>query len=144
MPEDGAVDEIKKTDNRLDTHAVTLIKQEGSRSPKRRAKAAEARVLVPFAHELAIDLLDAANPMEATVMQCAAHLQECYNSLSVATFNADVLAEQSRKLCLLWVALLLIPFLHLLRSHRALQAVQAVPGPQSMQFAAMLHLLASK
>ena len=38
-------------------------------------------------------------------MQCVAHLQECCNSLSVATFNADVLAEHSRKLCLLWVAL---------------------------------------
>lgn len=94
-----------KTDSRLDNLTVSMLKKEASRSPKLRAKAAEARALVPFAHETALELLSADHPLESTAIQCITHLAQCYRCLSVPLFNPAVLEEHSRKLCLLWVAL---------------------------------------
>ena len=70
-----------------------------------KAKAAEARSLVPFAVFAADRWLSKEDPMESTVLQAAVQLQACYNQLSRASFSAEVLKEHSRKFCLLSVAL---------------------------------------
>lgn len=84
---------------------VLMIRKNGTTPPKLRGKAAEVRGLVPFGHQAAQELLSDLDLVEATVKQCAAHLLACYNCLSAASFQPDLLADHSRRLCLLWVAL---------------------------------------
>ena len=70
-----------------------------------RARAREARALVPFAREqTALHFADE-DPEEATAKQAAECLEKCYCSLSAASFDHGVLAENSRKFCVLFAAL---------------------------------------
>ena len=91
-------------DSKLDNLTSGMIgKKNGPYSLK--AKAAEARALVPFAVYASNRWLSEELPMEGTVQQAAYHLQACYSQLSRASFNHETLKQHSRKFCLLAVAL---------------------------------------
>lgn len=94
-----------KCDSRLDELTLPMLRKEASVPPKLRAKGAEARALVPFAKEVACELLSDTDLVEGTVKQCAIHLAACYECLSAASFSFPALQEHSRRFCLLYVAL---------------------------------------
>lgn len=73
--------------------------------PKLRGKGAEVRYLVPWAKQAAERLLDDDRGMEAAAKQVCVLLSGCYDALRTDTFDTSVLAERSRKMCLLLVAL---------------------------------------
>jgi hypothetical protein len=100
-------------ESRLDDLRPSMLGPAG-KPPKLRAKAAEARFLVPFAKEAAERLLaqeargllpQVAHVQEATARQAACHLAACYDCLSQATYSPEALRENSRKFALLYVAL---------------------------------------
>jgi hypothetical protein len=90
--------------SRLDNLTLSMLKATG-KTPKLRAKAAEARTLVGFARELAEAKLCDAAPAELAAKQCAVHLAKCYESLSAQHFDADSLSRNCRLFCLLYVSL---------------------------------------
>ena len=67
--------------DRLQLLRFSMLRKEKA-SPKLRASAAEARALIPFALELANEVLDDANPFHAAMKSAAYHLLQCYKSLS--------------------------------------------------------------
>ena len=89
--------------NRLDMLKPSMLKQP-KKYPKLRAKAAEARGLVPFGLLMARTWLGD-NEVEAAAKKAMEELSNCYEMLSPATFNADTLALHSTRFCLLYVAL---------------------------------------
>ena len=93
-----------QVESRLDNLTWTMIKQP-KKTPKLRAKAAEARALVPFALEQAEAKFSSVDPVEHSALLCARHLAQCYNCLSVANYRADVMKENCKAFCLLYCAL---------------------------------------
>ena len=89
--------------SRLDMLKVSMLKQP-KKTPKLRAKAAEARGLVPFGLEVA-RLLDDTIVLENTAKAAMEHLSQCYNLLSPEIFSADMMGFHSQRFCLLYVAL---------------------------------------
>ena len=76
------------------------------KGPKLRAKAAEARGLVPFGVELAEEMLtDPGDHVGVTIRECARHLQACYDNLSRAEYDADSLSNNCRLCCVLYKSL---------------------------------------
>ena len=92
-------------DSRLDNLSLSMFMGGQGKAPKLKAKAAEARFLVPYALEAANRLLDATDPVESTIRQCALHLHLCYECLSQEQYDANALKEHCRRYCLLAVAL---------------------------------------
>ena len=92
-------------ESRLDNLTLSMLGEGGNKPPKLRARAAESRGLVPFAVELATRFLDEGDELESTLKHCTLHLEQCYKNLSPAVFSAASLRENSRKFCLLYVAL---------------------------------------
>ncbi len=92
-------------DSRLDSLTLGMIRRP-KKAPKLNCKGAEARHLIPFAKLAAHRLLSDAVPVERTAKQCADHLAACYEALgSGCLFQADILSENCRRFCLLYVAL---------------------------------------
>ena len=85
-----------KPDSQLDNLTVSMIQKAKAKSPKLRAKAAEARFLVPYALEACAKFLDAGDLYEGTVIQLFQHLNSCYGNLSQESFNADSLKDHSK------------------------------------------------
>jgi hypothetical protein len=96
---------IRKPDSMYDGWTLKMVRKTGTCPPKLRGRAGEVRGLVPFGLALAEELLQDADPVEATVKQMARLLAECYNSLAAASFDPEKLAEHSRRFCLLWVGM---------------------------------------
>ena len=92
-----------KVTSKLDMLTAAMIKRP-KKSPKLRAKAAEARALVPFGLELANKYLTSTEE-ENTVRLAMQHLFNCYEMLSPTTFCAERMAFQSKQFCLLYCAL---------------------------------------
>ena len=92
-----------RAESRLDTLTVDMLGKRGQ-PPKLRARGAEARGLVDFAHEQAQALLGA-TPEEQTARQAAEHLRACYHNLCAEVFDHGSLKENSRKFCILYSAL---------------------------------------
>lgn len=90
--------------SRLDNLTLSMLGKSG-KPPKLRARAAEARFLMPFAVELARRYLSPANAFEDTMLNCTLQLNGCYNNLSAAAFSAQSLREHSRKFAILYVAM---------------------------------------
>ena len=90
--------------SRLDNLKLSMIKQTG-KAPKLRARAGEARGLIAFAAEAARTKLSDQSPTEHTAKMCAQHLLACYNCLSKAQFDHEVMKTNSRCFCLLYIAL---------------------------------------
>ena len=93
------------SESRLDDLTFLMIRKSAASPPKLRAKAGEARALVPFAVELADAFLDDNNPLELSAKQAAKHLKACYDCLHGDRYDSQVMAAHSRKFCSLWVAL---------------------------------------
>ena len=94
----------ESTTSRLDMLTPTMIQAAASTPPKLRAKAAEARLLVPFLKEHALQMLGDSD-MESTVKAAAHELETCYSCLSKATFSPQTLKDASRRFCILCAAL---------------------------------------
>ena len=91
--------------DRLQLLRFSMLRKEKA-SPKLRASAAEARALIPFALELANEVLDDANPFHAAMKSAAYHLLQCYKSLSKESICwEDVLRTSSRKFAAQYIAL---------------------------------------
>jgi hypothetical protein len=93
-----------KPDSQLDNLNPRMIWAVG-KPPKLRGKGAEIRHLVPFAASAARRLLDDAQPMEQAAKAAAGMLAVCYDMLNSERFEAGQLANASRRLALLLVAL---------------------------------------
>ena len=82
-----------------------MLKQ-SKKAPKLRGYAAQVRAFVPFARELAEELLSVHDPMENAARVGIYHLHQCYQSLSAdSIFSSDILLEHSTKFALQYVAL---------------------------------------
>ena len=90
--------------SRLDNLTLSMLGKSG-KPPKLRARAAEARLLMPFAVELSRKYLSPANAFEETMLNCTLQLNGCYNNLSAAAYCAQSLKEHSRKFAILYVSL---------------------------------------
>ena len=91
-------------DSKLDNLTLSMLGA-NSKPPKLRARAAEARNLVPFVLGLVQKYLSHDNDLESTMIHCTRHLFDCYANLSVASFSATSLKNASRKFCLLYITL---------------------------------------
>ena len=91
--------------DRLQKLTVTMIQKSSTAPPKLRAKAAEARALVPFALYAAQRWLSADGPVHAAIRQAAAALVECYNHLTPEVYDPAELRVASRTFCLQYAAL---------------------------------------
>lgn len=88
----------------LDNLSLSMLGK-ATEPPKLRARAGEARGLVPYALQVCRQKLDPQSPIEHTILKMAEHLQACYANLSPAAFNADDLQLNCKKFCLLYAAL---------------------------------------
>ena len=83
-----------------------MMLQQPKKAPKLRGYAATTRALVPFACELAEELLSAADPVENAARVGVYHLGQCYQALRHSSFFAsDILREHSTKFALQYVSL---------------------------------------
>ena len=90
---------------RLEKLTPTMLKQ-NKKAPKLRGYAAQVRALVPFAKELAEELLSPLDPLENAARVGIYHLDQCYQALSASSiFSPDILVEHSTKFALQYVAL---------------------------------------
>jgi hypothetical protein len=97
-----------KTNNisdRLQKLKVSMFKRDGNKTPKLRAKAAEARALVPYSVIAAAKWLDDDNAVHQAIAQAAKHLCSCYDNLEAETFDPEHLRNSSRQFCLQYKAL---------------------------------------
>ena len=95
----------QQVDSKLDWLTPGMLNIGKKPPPKLNCKAAEARALVPFALWLCNKWLINDDITETAMKKCAGHLQGCYTCLTRATFDHLILKEESRKLCILLVAL---------------------------------------
>ena len=91
--------------SRLDDLKETMLRKTAASKPKLRAKAAEARFLVPFAKELANELFTGDGAFEQTLRETAALLNSCYDMLSTSKYSSEVLASSRKRFCVLYGAL---------------------------------------
>ena len=94
----------EKVDSKLDMLTPTMIQAKGDKPPKLRAKAAEARYLVPFFVEHADKMLGDSE-LERTVKEAARALASCYSCLSKDNFDPNTLRDASRRFSILTTAL---------------------------------------
>ena len=85
-------------ENRLDNLYPTMLQAKASNPPKLRAKAAQARGLVPYASFAAAELLES-GPVDALAASMATELAACYECLSPTKFDHEVLAFHCRRYC---------------------------------------------
>ena len=97
--------EAKNVQDRLQTLTPSMIKMD-KKGPALRSSAAQCRALVPFALEIAQELLSPAEPKEQAMIAAARHFRNCYDALSsTSIFFADILREESKKFALQYIAL---------------------------------------
>ena len=92
-------------ESKLQTLTFGMIKKKGS-PPKLRCKAAEARALIPFAHEAAQKFFSDDDPEEQAAKSMANHLNVMYSALaSDMVFRQDIMREHCRLFCILYTTL---------------------------------------
>ena len=96
--------------NQLDNLTPLMLRQQSKKtskmgSPKLRASAGEARCLVPWALQIAEAYLNKDDLLENTMLAAARCLQECYASLTRATFQQDKLTQSCRQFCILYASI---------------------------------------
>ena len=93
------------TQDKLDVLLPSLFMQ-GAKGFKLRCSGAKARALVPFAAELAGELLSSEEPAENALRLAATHLRALHDTLSESCiFQTDLAREHGRKFALLYVSL---------------------------------------
>ena len=86
----------KKVSDRLPKLQNSWIQAETAKPPKLKGNASCTRALIPFAHALALELLDATQPMEEAMITAAYHLHRYYTCLSKDTHGwRDILSQSS-------------------------------------------------
>ena len=93
-----------ETDSKLDQLKYSMLKQP-KKHPKLRARADEARGLIPFGLVMANQFLSDDVEFEKTAKLAMMHLRNCYDMLSSASFSVENMQVNSLKFCLLYVAL---------------------------------------
>ena len=93
------------TESKLDSLTLSMLRKCASSAPKLRSKAAETRGLIPIALELASVFFGDADPVEASVKECAMLLDRCYHQLSRDQFDSQVLQDSCRRFCVLYCSL---------------------------------------
>ena len=91
-------------ENRLDNLCPSMLQGSSTKPPKLRAKAAQARSLVPYA-VYAADSFLAGSDVEAAAKAMANQLAACYECLSPDKFDHGKLAHHCRRFCGLAVAM---------------------------------------
>jgi hypothetical protein len=89
--------------SKIPTLTHTMLLKEGGGKPKLRAKAGEARGLVPFAKEAAVKYLDPTDDLENALLRCAEQLDAAYECLR--TFDAAAINDAVTKFALLYESL---------------------------------------
>jgi hypothetical protein len=89
--------ENNNVDSKLDNLTLKMLGK--TSKPKLRAKAAEVRALIDFGVLLAQQTLNAADPLEQSVILAAKYLQECYSNLSQTLYNRQALSTSCRLFC---------------------------------------------
>ena len=74
-------------------------------SPKLRSSAGEARCFVPWGLQIAEAYLNKDDLLEGTILAAVRCLQDCYASLSRATFEQDKLKQSCRQFCILYASI---------------------------------------
>ena len=82
--------------DRLQALTPTMIKMD-KKGPVLRSSAAQCRALVPFASEVAQDLLSPANPKEQAMIAATLHLKNCYDALSSGSIFLQTSSEKKQK-----------------------------------------------
>ena len=90
--------------DRLQALTPTMIKMD-KKGPVLRSSAAQCRALVPFASEIAQDLLSPANPKEQSMIAATLHLKNCYDALPSGSIFLQTSSEKNQKIALQYVAL---------------------------------------
>ena len=91
----------EKIESKLPTLTLLMIRKKASQSPKLRAKAAEARGLILFAHKVCETYLEDSSVFEHGIKMAARELWTCYCCLSKDTFQEAKLKAHARKFLLL-------------------------------------------
>jgi hypothetical protein len=89
--------------DRLNDLTWTMIQKKASSSPKLRAKAAEARRLVPFARQEAVRCFSGGTEEELAALNAAIHFERCYDCLH--NYDSQTLQSESKQFLLLYQAL---------------------------------------
>jgi hypothetical protein len=87
-------------DSQLPKLTKDMVWKDGGSGPKLRAKAAEARALVPWAAKICSELLNPASPVDAAIQAATDELLQCYNCLEGAKFSQPKMADSSRRFAL--------------------------------------------
>jgi hypothetical protein len=95
--------EENQVDSRLDNLKPSMLSKKGQ-TPVLSCKAAQARFLVPYAKESA-DRMLGDTPEELTITGMATELLGCYDCLRRSSYSQDLLAQSSRRFCVLAVAM---------------------------------------
>jgi len=90
--------------DRLQKFRLSMFKRD-RKPPKLRAKAAEARALVPYCVVAAKKWLTNGTPLHMAITQAATHLCSCYNNLAPEAFDPEDLRTNCRQFCLQYSAL---------------------------------------
>lgn len=95
-----------RSDDRIDRLTYLMIMPENKPTAKLRAKAGEARHLVPFALELVTKFaVDGTPPEYKAAKHCLKSLNDCYCCLSDENYDANKLANAAREFALQYSAL---------------------------------------
>jgi hypothetical protein len=84
---------------------VTMLKKKSTACPKLRASASEARHLVKFVMQQTAECFSDNVPIELAVKKAAVHLHCCYECLSRAKWQPDVLKDNCIRFCTLYAEL---------------------------------------
>ena len=88
-------------ESKLPTLTLLMIRKKATQSPKLRAKAAEARGLILFAHKVCETYMEDSCVLEHGIKMAATELWRCYGCLSKDTFQQAKLQAHARKFLLL-------------------------------------------
>lgn len=91
--------------DRLPFLTLTMIQKSPSKPPKLRAKAAEARALIPFGVFISSAFLDANDTVHCAILSAAKHLSDCYANLARSSYDPEKIRAASRKFCLQYCSL---------------------------------------
>ena len=91
--------------DRFQNLTQTMIQKKSTKPPKLRAKAAEARALVPFGVYAAEKWLNDGQPVNAAITLAAQSLRNCYDNLNPEVFHPETLRKECKCFCLQYFAL---------------------------------------
>ena len=95
----------RKVESQLPVLTKEMVWKNKGSGPKLRAKAAEARALIPWSKLAAAEFLDATNQTDLAIIVAASELADCYDCLSGTSFKQPAMANSCRRFTLQLLAL---------------------------------------